>query len=93
MKRSVELWDKKSFTILDMHTVKVTGTLKPAEQTARDYAYLIMNTFRGDSLEILLDAIAAEIQPMLDSEDNIAILKSKHDLANRARIAINQLAE
>ena len=63
------------------------------EDNAKQLARLFCLSLPGNTLDVFYKAIADEILIMLNSPDNIEILKSPYDLSNRVRIAINLLAE
>lgn len=63
-----------------------------AEDNAAALAYMLMYGMPGSTLDVIFHAIEIEIQAMLDSPENIEILKSRYDIENRIRCVLNPLA-
>lgn len=63
------------------------------KENAKQLARLLALSLPGNTLDLFYDAMASEIKLMLNSQDNIDILKSDYAITNRMRIGINNLIE
>ena len=97
----ISIYTWKASKLNQVHPKVVIKNMDDINREETDYnpvdnsvnlARLFTDSLPGNTLDYFYQVIANEIRPMLYSQDNIEILKSRYDIENRIRIAINQLA-